>query len=103
MVNKVHPLLLTLSGVKAPPKHLVRIDFRDRFKLEEDCNNDFLEIRDGAHGFNDLKDKYCGSRFPPIITSSDRHLWLRFKTDDTVEYDGFKIVYEFIPRPSNCK
>ncbi|KAK9753034.1 CUB domain [Popillia japonica] len=89
------------SGSRAPEQHLVRIDFRDRFKLENDCDNDFLEVRDGAHGYDELRGTFCGSQFPPIITSSDRHLWLRFKTDENVEYDGFKIVYEFIPRPVN--
>ena len=44
-------------------------------------------------------DKYCGSNFPPIITSSGRSLWLRFVSDGTIEYAGFKAVYDFIPNP----
>ena len=41
----------------------------------------------------------CGSNFPPIITSSGRSLWLRFVSDGTIEYTGFRAVYDFIPNP----
>ena len=43
--------------------------------------------------------KYCGDKFPPIITSSGRSLWLRFSSDKTISYTGFKAVYTFIPNP----
>ena len=28
-----------------------------------------------------------------------RSLWLRFVSDGTIEYSGFKAVYDFIPNP----
>ena len=43
--------------------------------------------------------KYCGNNFPPIITSSGRFLWLRFRSDETIQYMGFKAVYTFIENP----
>ena len=43
--------------------------------------------------------KYCGSDFPPIITSSGRFLWMRFHSDETIQYTGFKAVYTFIENP----
>ena len=46
-----------------------------------------------------LLGKYCGDKFPPIITSSGRSLWLRFSSDKTISYMGFKAVYTFIPNP----
>ena len=58
-----------------------------------------VQIRDGAEGYSPLIDKYCGSNFPPIITSSGRSLWLRFVSDGTIEYTGFRAVYDFIPNP----
>lgn len=58
-----------------------------------------FQIRDGDQGYSTLIDKYCGNNFPPIITSSGRSLWLRFVSDGTIEYSGFKAVYEFIPNP----
>ncbi|XP_045619328.1 neuropilin and tolloid-like protein 1 [Procambarus clarkii] len=85
--------------LEAKYDHVIRIDFRDYFEMEPSshpCEFDYLEVRDGAHGYSDLIDKYCGSKFPPIITSKDRHLWLRFKSDETIEYKGFRAVYQFI-------
>ena len=43
--------------------------------------------------------KYCGDKFPPIITSSGRSLWLRFSSDKTISYTGFKAVYNYIKNP----
>jgi len=84
--------------------YFVRVDFRDLFRVEPpsnegSCDYDYLEIRDGGEGYDTLIGKYCGSDFPPIITSSGRSLWLRFVSDGTIEYKGFKAVYNFIPNP----
>lgn len=46
-----------------------------------------------------LSGKFCGNQFPRIITSKGRSLWLRFSSDSTIQYKGFKIVYRFIPDP----
>lgn len=88
----------------APKGELIRIDFRDSFHLEpsENCKYDYLEIRDGPQGYSKLLGRFCGSSFPPMITSSSRHLYLRFFSDDNVEYSGFRAVYSFVPRPP-CK
>lgn len=88
--------------LEAKPGFLLRLDFRDYFAIEpsEDCKFDYLEIRDGAHGFSNLLGQFCGHEFPPIITSRDRHLWLHFHSDDNIEYSGFTAVYEFVPRPT---
>ncbi|XP_018014242.2 neuropilin and tolloid-like protein 2 [Hyalella azteca] len=85
-------------NIEAEFGYIIRVDFRDHFEIEpsENCENDFLEIRDGQHGYSDLVGRYCGSDFPPIITSQDRHLWLRFRSDESLEYKGFRAVYEFI-------
>ncbi|XP_076045117.1 uncharacterized protein LOC143027627 [Oratosquilla oratoria] len=75
----------------------IQVDFRDHFVLEpsENCEYDFLEVRDGAFGYSPLRNRYCGQQFPPKLTSEDRHLWLRFHSDDTIQYQGFRAVYEF--------
>ena len=41
--------------------------------------------------------RYCGRNFPPVITSSEGFLWLRFSSDETIEYSGFRGVYQFLP------
>uniref|UniRef100_A0A8D8QDU5 Neuropilin and tolloid-like protein 2 n=1 Tax=Cacopsylla melanoneura TaxID=428564 RepID=A0A8D8QDU5_9HEMI len=89
--------------IEAPKGELIRIDFRDSFKLEpsENCKYDYLEIRDGPQGYSKLLGRFCGSSFPPMLTSSSRHLYLRFFSDDNVEYSGFRAVYSFVPRPAS--
>lgn len=63
------------------------------------CN--ILQIRDGAHGFAPLIDKYCGPNFPDTIDSKGRYLWLYFHSDENIEHQGFKAVYDFVPRPTS--
>ncbi|KAK7068343.1 Neuropilin and tolloid-like protein 2 [Halocaridina rubra] len=101
--------ILTL---RADYGYVIRIDFRDYFHLEpsENCEYDFLEIRDGAHGYSDLIDKFCGASFPQLITSKDQNLWLRFSSDENIEYRGFRAVYQYIkntaidrPEISECR
>uniref|UniRef100_A0A6P7FS24 Neuropilin and tolloid-like protein 2 n=1 Tax=Diabrotica virgifera virgifera TaxID=50390 RepID=A0A6P7FS24_DIAVI len=89
-----------------PPGHLVKLDFRDWFHLESspNCKNDYLEVRDGAHGFsNQIHKPFCGKNFPPMITSSDRYLWIHFKSDENIEFQGFRAVFEFMERPAESK
>ncbi|CAG9859663.1 unnamed protein product [Phyllotreta striolata] len=92
--------------LQAPPGHLIKLDFRDWFHIEysPNCKNDYLEVRDGAHGFNvQLHKPFCGKTFPPMMTSSDRYLWIHFKSDENIEFAGFKAVFEFIRRPAGSK
>jgi neuropilin and tolloid-like protein len=63
--------------IAAEPGHLLRLDFRDDFYIEpsEECRYDYLEVRDGAHGYSTLIGTYCGNQFPPMLTSSDRYIY----------------------------
>lgn len=90
--------------LEASYNYFVRVDFRDFFKIEPPsnenrCEYDYLEIRDGDQGYSPLIGKYCGDNFPPVITSSGTSLWLRFVSDGTIEYNGFRAVYEYIQNP----
>lgn len=93
------------SPVSADKGMLLKLDFRDEFKLEEspDCRFDFLEIRDGQYGYSNLLGTFCGTNFPPEITSKTRYLWLRFHSDENIEGKGFKAVWSTIPRPTYRK
>lgn len=83
--------------VSAPKGHKIRMDFRDEFNVEssDDCKYDFLELRDGPFGYSPLLGRYCGKQHPPMVHSLSRYLWIRFKSDDSIEYGGFRVVYEF--------
>ena len=85
--------------VAAPSDHRIRLDFRGEFHIEtsEDCGYDYLQVVDGPFSYSPLVGRYCGRRQPPLIESTGRYLWLRFHSDDSIEYVGFHIVYEFIP------
>ena len=76
-------------------------------------HHDDDQVRDGDQGYSTEIGTFCGSDFPPIITSSSRSLWLRltcfltsnisrfsrFVSDATIEYGGFKAVFDYIPNP----
>ncbi|XP_037028009.1 uncharacterized protein LOC119068503 isoform X2 [Bradysia coprophila] len=84
--------------LEAPPGYIIKLDFRNKFNIEPSngCEYDYLEIRDGKHGYSKELGKFCGTDFPPIIFSSQRYLWLSFHSDENIEYDGFQAVYEYM-------
>lgn len=94
-------LFIVSFFVPASPGMLIKLDFRDYFMMEgENCMYDYLEVRDGQHGFENLLGRYCGKNFPPEITSKSRYLWLRFHSDESIEDRGFRAVWTMIPRPT---
>ncbi|XP_076373643.1 neuropilin and tolloid-like protein 2 [Tachypleus tridentatus] len=88
-----------IKQIEAPYGYYVVLDFRDNFHLEEstNCEYDYLEILDGPYGYSNLLGRYCGATYPPLTQSSGRYLWLKFHSDDSIEYLGFKAVYQFFP------
>jgi hypothetical protein len=50
-------------------------------------------VRNGPHGYSPFVGRFCGKESPPEITSSGRELWIRFNSDETIELNGFRIVY----------
>ncbi len=81
----------------APKGYHIQLDFRDKFHIEasEDCKYDFLEMRDGPFGYSDSLGRYCGRNHPPLIKTKSRFLWVRFNSDESIEYKGFRAVYEY--------
>lgn len=59
-------------------------------------------MRNGKYGYSDRLGRFCGPDFPPIVASTDRFLWLRFHSDENIEYDGFQAVYEYMPKDPKC-
>ncbi|PRD22605.1 UNVERIFIED_CONTAM: Neto2 [Trichonephila clavipes] len=87
----------------ADPGHTVRLDFRDKFHLENSpsCSYDWLEVRDGPHGYSPvISGRYCGNEFPKQMLSSKRFMWVQFSSDDSIEYEGFRAVYDFVKVPN---
>ncbi|CAG0896501.1 unnamed protein product [Darwinula stevensoni] len=88
------------GGKKTAPSEdsVVRLSFwNGEFAVEpsDGCRGDGLEVRDGADRSAPLLDVFCGFEVPRNLTTSGPHLWLRFRTDADVEYQGFLGFYEF--------
>ena len=68
-------------------------------RSDQKCIYDYLEIRDGPFGYSRLIGRFCGTLWPPLTLSSSRYLWLAFKSDENIEYKGFRATYNFLPDP----
>ncbi|XP_073962652.1 neuropilin and tolloid-like isoform X2 [Choristoneura fumiferana] len=87
-----------ITKISAPnEKQVVTLTFVDIFEIEDHpkCEYDYLEVRDGKYGFENILEHRCGKAFPPQITSTGPHIWLKFKSDDNIEYAGFRINIAF--------
>ncbi|XP_045761855.1 uncharacterized protein LOC123865066 isoform X2 [Maniola jurtina] len=89
--------------IRGPEGNVVQLSFIDMFHIEEhpECDNDYLEIRDGDKGYYNLLGKLCGEDFPSQITTTGPYAWLKFYSDDTIEYEGFRIQIDFIPKDTS--
>ncbi|XP_048462936.1 cubilin [Rhincodon typus] len=57
------------------------------------CNNDYVEVRDGPVIDSPLIGKYCGTNIPPIVQSMQRSMFVKFKTDSKISSRGFQVKY----------
>lgn len=94
--------------IVAPVGYLVQLQFSS-FDLETyaDCRYDYLAIYDNIIANESSADlhpigKYCGNEKPPAILSTTRALTLVFKSDESVNGQGFAATYDFIDG-RNCK
>jgi hypothetical protein len=71
---------------------VVELDF-NYFQTEECC--DFVSVLDGYDEKSPLIEMFSGSYFLPPggITSTQRYLFVRFMTDETVMLEGFSATY----------
>ena len=53
------------------------------------CVYDYLEIRDGNDDSSPLVNKYCGYKMPPHVRSTNNRLYVKFKSDSSVQKAGF--------------
>ncbi|KAH9512215.1 Dorsal-ventral patterning tolloid-like protein 1 [Bulinus truncatus] len=57
----------------------------------DNCEKNYLEIRDGYYVKSPLIGRYCGNSAPPLLTSSGRRMWIEFKTNGGL--DKFSAEY----------
>ncbi|XP_011185073.1 cubilin homolog [Zeugodacus cucurbitae] len=70
------------------------------FHVEESekCQDDFLEVRDGAGPFGDLIGQFCGHVVPTRMMSSQHALFMRFVSDSAQTSAGFSLKITSLPR-----
>ncbi|KAL3836256.1 hypothetical protein ACJMK2_021695 [Sinanodonta woodiana] len=78
--------------VRAAPGNFLQLSF-SLFHLEsqENCNNDYLELRKGSVSGN-LIGRFCGSVMPTNITALNG-IWMKFRSNPTSTGQGFVAQY----------
>jgi hypothetical protein len=73
------------------------IDENELESNNNNCPNDFVEIRDGRYGFSPLIGRFCGMSMPrAVVRAVSGYMWMRFHSDDILEYAGFQAEYDFV-------
>ncbi|KAM9853573.1 membrane frizzled-related protein [Aulostomus maculatus] len=78
--------------------HVVTLSFRN-FSLETQdvCEFDFVEVHDGGDaGAGRVLGRFCGTTFPPDLTSSGPHMTVMFVADEGVADSGFNATYQAV-------
>lgn len=77
----------------APKNSRIKFKFLE-FKVKKcrdelPCSCDFVEFRDGNSSTAELIGRFCGDTVPQDLYSSNRYLFVRFKSDDKTGAKGF--------------
>ncbi|KAG7527098.1 cubilin [Solea senegalensis] len=79
--------------INQPEGYVVTLDFLS-FDVEgNSCHFDFVEVRDGSTSSSPLLGTFCGAEIPPRLQSTQRSLYIKFKTDSSVNNHGFEAAY----------
>lgn len=52
-----------------------------------------FQVRDGSTSSSPLLGTFCGASIPPRVQSTQRSMYVRFKTDSSVNNHGFEAAY----------
>ncbi|KAI8502515.1 hypothetical protein Bbelb_201030 [Branchiostoma belcheri] len=61
------------------------------FNLENstECSNDYVAVYDGPDASSQLLGKFCGDEEPGLVNSTAQYLFVVFRSDDSLEFQGF--------------
>ncbi|XP_041824165.1 cubilin [Melanotaenia boesemani] len=80
--------------INQQPGYVVTLNFLS-FDIEGgSCSFDFVEVRDGSTSSSPLLGKFCGSEIPATLQSTQRSMYIRFRTDSSLSNLGFEAVYD---------
>uniref|UniRef100_H2ZHT4 Metalloendopeptidase n=1 Tax=Ciona savignyi TaxID=51511 RepID=H2ZHT4_CIOSA len=107
--------------IVAPPQHKITIEF-DKFELEGNevctghcllfylhtnkfytvvCKYDYVAVRSGFTDDSIFHGKFCGTELPPVITSTNNEMSIKFNSDDTVAKRGG--IFRHLPQSTGCE
>ncbi|XP_022092203.1 suppressor of tumorigenicity 14 protein-like [Acanthaster planci] len=69
---------------------------------ELNCRYDTLLVYDGPNASFPLLGNYCGNQGPSPVTSSQHEMYLRFRSDGSIEKSGFRLSYVEENPPFTC-
>ncbi|XP_034427678.1 cubilin [Hippoglossus hippoglossus] len=79
--------------INQPEGYVVTFNFLS-FDVEGGtCRFDFVEVRDGSTSSSPLLGTFCGVEIPPRLQSSQKSMYIKFKTDSSVSNHGFEAAY----------
>ncbi|KAK2886327.1 cubilin [Channa argus] len=80
--------------INQPESYIVTLNFLS-FDVEGgSCSFDFVEVRDGSTSSSPLLGKYCGVMIPPRLQSTQKSMYIKFRTDSSVSNHGFEAAYD---------
>ncbi|KAM9318634.1 membrane frizzled-related protein [Pholidichthys leucotaenia] len=89
---------LCIWSISVEEGHIITLSFRN-FSLETQnvCEFDYVEVHDSiSTGSGSILGRFCGTTFPPDLTSSGPHLTVVFVADEGVADSGFNATYQAV-------
>ena len=82
--------------------HRIQLRFAN-FDLEQslNCTYDYLEVYDGRDENSPLLGRYCGRQISEPIESTQKYMFLLFKTDSSDTATGFEGAWITVTNPNN--
>uniref|UniRef100_A0AAX7U3F9 Cubilin n=1 Tax=Astatotilapia calliptera TaxID=8154 RepID=A0AAX7U3F9_ASTCA len=81
--------------IRSSPGNRIQLSFM-LVNLNSDCQNDYLEIREG-NATGPLVDRFCGNSLPSNYTSVIAHImWVKFVSDASVSGAGFRATFSHL-------
>uniref|UniRef100_A0A3B5KXF1 Uncharacterized protein n=1 Tax=Xiphophorus couchianus TaxID=32473 RepID=A0A3B5KXF1_9TELE len=80
--------------------HVITLSFRNvSLETQDVCEFDYVEVHDSNIALRQLLclgDRFCGTTFPPDLTSSGPHMTVVFVADEGVADSGFNATYQAV-------
>ncbi|XP_069122184.1 cubilin-like [Argopecten irradians] len=82
--------------IQAPGGSRINVQFTN-FNLERHtrCQFDYVEVLNGPYSNSPSVGKYCGTTAPSTFTSQYNAIRVYFKSDSSINYQGFRLTYSF--------